>query len=158
MAITFVVEDGTGKTDSTSYATVAQYRQYWENRGVDRSATSVDDVEAKLNIATEYLDNTYNWEGVPGSGTQSLNWPRVGVEDPYGYAVDSDSIPQKIIDAACYLADQNNLAAINNGIQSFSIGPISKTFGKSGGLPSFPVVERLIEDYLMHGVKMIRVN
>ena len=37
MAVEFVVEDGTGLDDATSYMSEVEFRQYWENRGIDYS-------------------------------------------------------------------------------------------------------------------------
>ena len=52
MSIQFVVEDGTGKSTATAYITVAEFKQYWENRG--RTFTQNDaTIQSWINQATE---------------------------------------------------------------------------------------------------------
>ena len=154
--IEFIVEDGTSKTDATSYATVAQYRQYWENRGEDYSATGKDDIESRLNIATEYIDSKYQFEGSVSSSLQSLQWPRTGAVDRNGYAIISTTIPQKLIDAVCYMAAQDDINVFVDGVTSVSYGPVSKTFSGQG--KKFPVCDNLLKDIIMQGNRLARVN
>ena len=59
MAVEFVLEDGTGKTDSTSYAAVADFRQYFENFGTTFTETD-DEIKTWLklmliNFSSQYL-------------------------------------------------------------------------------------------------------
>ncbi len=158
MTVQFVVEDGTGKSTATSYATVAQYRQYWENRGVDYSATAQSLIETKLNTATEYIDTTYTFDGTPLLTTQSLEWPRTDVLTGYDEPVSNASVPQRVIDATCYLAAQDGLQFVDDGIASISYGPISKTFSRPGGQKQFPVADKLLKEFILQGSRIMRVN
>lgn len=156
MTIQFVIEDGTAKTDATSYATVAQYRQYWENRGVDYSSTPLESIEARLNLATEYIDSTYDFDGTRVDEDQALSWPRYDATDRHGKYIDYETIPQRLIDATCYLAAQDGLQFVDDGIKSLSYGGVSKTFGNRG--KKFPVADKLLSALVIQGVKLVRVN
>ena len=156
MAIEFVIEDGTAKADATSYASVAQYRQYWENRGVDYSAVALDTVQVNLNKATEYIDSNYDFDGYVVDDDQALQWPRCESYDRNGYVIDSDTIPTKLIDAVCYMAAQTGLNDALDGVTSISYGPVSKTFNGQG--KTFPVCDKLLKDVVIQGVKVVRVN
>ena len=59
MALEFVVEDGTGLEDATSYADIAEADQYFENVA-DTDWTGTDDVKkAALNEGARYIDATW---------------------------------------------------------------------------------------------------
>ena len=61
MAATFIVEDGTGKSDANSYITEAAADQYVENHSGDAAwlAGQQADKEKALRLATQYIDNEY---------------------------------------------------------------------------------------------------
>ena len=130
MAIEFIVETGAGLTNATSYVSIAEYKQYYENRGIDYTATADATIQAKLNIATEYIDNNYNFIGNISNDDQALSFPRVGLSKN-GYAIDSDVIPQDLKDAVCYIADKvknGHIEQVDDGVKSESFGPVSKTY------------------------------
>lgn len=162
----FVVEDGTSKTDATSYATVAQYRQYWLNKGTIITDTT-EQIQGYLNAATEYLDITYDFEGQKTDIDQALEWPRYGVTDRYnytnvqGYPIDTDVVPQQIIDATCYLAAQQkeeSLNIVDDGVKAESYGGVSKTYNSSSSSKKYPAVDKLVKWFILQGNRMMRVN
>ena len=55
MTIQFEIETGAGSETATSYATVDQFKQYWQNRGVAISDNDIV-IQAHLNVGAEYLD------------------------------------------------------------------------------------------------------
>ena len=164
--IEFVVEDGTGKTNSTSYLTVAEFRQYWANRGTSyptdtAPATTEDDkIKAYLNSATEFLDITFRFKGLKVKDEQALEFPRYGVMRRNGRLIDSDIVPTDIKNACAYLAGMKSeieLNVVENNIRSESYGPVSKAY--SGGQSiSFPYISKLLSDYVVSGNAIIRVN
>lgn len=95
MTATIVVEDGTGKTDSNSYVSTADLDTYATDRGVTITGTKED----LLIQAMDYLEQQ-PFQGVKGTEEQALQWPRWGVIID-GYSVDTDEIPQLLIDALC---------------------------------------------------------
>lgn len=141
MALTFVVEDGTGLSTATSYASVEAADAYME-RVVDtyRSAWLDADTFAKrqaLVWATGLLDQ---WVYFPGTkwGTnrvkinQALQFPRYGIVDQDEYTVPSNIVPPFMIHATSQLAFEllkTDLSAEPlTGITSATVGPIAVDF------------------------------
>lgn len=156
MSIEFIVEDGTGKSDATSYATVDQYKQYWLNRGL--TITDSDAlIQGYLNIATDYLDLTYRFLGCRVSSTQALEWPRYGANHKNGTVILSTEIPVEVINAVCYLANKYDMLNFETStVSSESYGPVSKTY--NGKTIEFPVVYKSLRNVLITGVEVVRIN
>ena len=77
------------------YGTYAGFLTYHTERGRDVSEWDETSVDAALLVSSEWLDNAYRDE-LPGLKTggaaQVAEWPRTGVIDYYGYAVDSSTV------------------------------------------------------------------
>jgi len=136
MAVEFVPETGAGLATATSYVTIAEFKQYWENRGV--SFTALDPViQTWLNIGTDYIDNYYKFWGVPTlPETQALQFPRIGLRDSKNIIIDSDVIPTELKNALCVMAREAKTtldlsSKVDTGIASKSIGPVSVTYRNS---------------------------
>lgn len=166
MAIEFTTEDGTGKTTATSYLTVAEFRQYWENRGesypedTPPATTEDDKIKGYINSATEFLDITFRFKGIKVKEEQALEFPRYGVIRRNGRLIDSDKIPTDIKNACAYLAGMKaefDLNVVDNNIRSESYGPVSVAYAGGKSL-SFPYVSKLLADYVVSGNAIIRVN
>ncbi|MGB0749058.1 MAG: DnaT-like ssDNA-binding protein [Magnetospiraceae bacterium] len=100
-----IVEDGSGKTDAESYVTLAEANIFWAARNDAVWADAGDlEKEAALRAATEYLDVAYVWKGVRVAVSQALAWPRYGVVDRDGFAVDYDAVPDAVRTALNHLA------------------------------------------------------
>ena len=147
MAIEFVVEDGTGLTNSTRYASVAQYKQYWLNRGVTATGTD-DEIKGYLNLATQYIDNSYNFKSSQKniSPRQALQWPRIDIYDQNCVVV--SGIPVELVNATCELASQaaSGYETVDTGIRSESYGPVSVTYSGSSQ-KRFPKIEKMLRFY-----------
>jgi hypothetical protein len=157
MTIQFVVETGTGGTTSTSYATVAQFKQYWENRGVTYSDADAT-IEAWLNMATAFIDG-YNFEGNPLSQNQALEWPRYDVTDKLGYVI--TGIPTALINAVCYMAAEAKKGPLDQpgeGVKSVTYGPVSKSYSRTQGDKEYKAVEKMLKYFLVTGNQLVRVN
>lgn len=72
----FIVEDGTGLTDSNSYVSVQEYRDYFANRGIDVLSETDAQIEGWLVQATDFLDLQYEYKGWQLLNTQALQFPR----------------------------------------------------------------------------------
>ena len=179
----FVVEDGTSKTDATSYATVNQYRQYWLDKGVIVSGTT-EQIQAYLNNAAEYIDGNYCFEGVKTEYTQALEWPRMKVKryssyyPPYdGYYpysdydflelnvyYESDEIPQEIIEASCCIAYKNITGSlqpesVEAQLKSYSVGPISKSYSSgNASVREFKDADSILKDLAIKTSKCAKVG
>lgn len=153
MAVEFVVEDGTGKINSNSYMTVADFQQYWTNRGVDYTTTADATIQAWLINATEFIDNYYRFSGEPSDyDTQALQWPRQYMRDAKGAEVASNTIPQALKDATARIAQQAKtntdlFTQVNNGIKSKRVGPLAVTYS-DGYKASFQVVDQLLKPFI----------
>ena len=74
MAITLVIEDGTGVVNANSYITVAEAKAYAESRGV--TLGSDDSIAANLVLAADYMETTGPYKWYPYSDSQALVFPR----------------------------------------------------------------------------------
>ena len=114
-----IVEDGTGVANADSYISLADARTRAVILGVSLNATD-GTAEQQLQQATLYIDREYrdNFQGTKMSRDQALQWPRtpVLIDD---YMLDSDSIPQELVDAQIYAAAQleagNSFYSNNDG-------------------------------------------
>lgn len=106
----FIVEDGTGLPDSTSYTSVEYADEYFGDQMVDAwvdmqptaTATVIEMKQAYLIRATLYLDKHYRYRGTREFTTQSLQWPRVNVDTVE--LIDTSDVPIEIQMATCELA------------------------------------------------------
>jgi hypothetical protein len=76
----FVVEDGSGLSDSNSYAAVAEADSYFADRGnIEWAALEPSKKESSLIQGTDFADMKYHslWIGDQATATQSLDWPRI---------------------------------------------------------------------------------
>jgi hypothetical protein len=113
LSVAFVVEDGTGRSDSSSYCDVSFADSYFSDRGVTDWAPATDEQKgAYLIRGTAYLGRwSLNWKGWRANATQALDWPRSGAvlfERPllglpvwalalYGYSAAAQAFPSNVI-------------------------------------------------------------
>lgn len=105
-----------GSVDSTSYVTVEEFLQYWENLNGSiystLNALDSDDQKRLCNRGSQYLDDAFtpkdgeraNPNGSTPALAQALNYPRINATDDQGDALDSTIIPKVIKNAACEAA------------------------------------------------------
>jgi hypothetical protein len=153
MAITIIVEDGTGLTNATSYVSIAEFEAYWTARGVDYTATSEDTLAIWLNLASQFADANYDWDGQIASDEQALNIPRVNWCDKQGRDLD-DTVPTFIKNGICELAairqSDNFETTATTGVKSESYGPVSVTY--SGDSGSSKVLYTTATQYFKQGL------
>jgi hypothetical protein len=119
MALVLVIEDGTGKVDSNTYATVAACDAYHEGHLYATAWTGAinSKKEAALAMATRAIDFSWMFNGAKTSPMQALQWPRLGCIDPdldeiyipnlqlqRSNYIPSNSIPKAVLNATCELA------------------------------------------------------
>lgn len=95
-----------GSASANTYALLAEAEAYALTLTVKDDWLAADDPtkNAALVQATRGLDNL-RWKGLKSTViTQPLQWPRAWVTDRDGFALASDTIPQKIKDATCEFA------------------------------------------------------
>lgn len=99
MAQIFKVEDGSGFTDSNSYASTDYVSQYHLDRGNDFWATfrdtggsdaKISQCQAAIVRASFYIDKRFRTRfiGVRRLFDQAMAWPRIGAFDSDGYQFD----------------------------------------------------------------------
>lgn len=113
-----ILEDGTGKTDSNTYALEATLTAYLLERGFVLTGSKT--AENLLISAMDYLE-TKSYIGSKLTSEQALLWPR---DDVYidGFAIDTDVIPRALIQTQLQLAweiDQgfNPLSVVGRGVK-----------------------------------------
>lgn len=84
-----------------SYASVAYADSYFAVRAVTAwAALTLEQKEAALITATDYLEALYQWNGTR-AGDQMLSWPRIGA---FVDGVEITGIPDRIAKACCEAA------------------------------------------------------
>jgi len=102
--MTIIVEDGTGRSNSETYASVAQFKSYCDARGLSYGSATDAEIEQSLRRSATWLDATYRTR-FTGYRTklrlQALEWPRTNAHDnaPLVTYIDTDAIPIEIINA-----------------------------------------------------------
>lgn len=168
--MTFVVEDGSGKTDANSYVSVADCDTYHSNHSGSTtwSGATTANKEKALRLATQYLDAKYErrWIGVRFSLEQRLHWPRSYVEQYDIYTISTTTIPRELKDACCELAlkqlsDTDLAPDITNpgniAEEEVSAGSVSSRTKYVGGgksqTKSYTLVRHLLQPLLRHGLE-----
>lgn len=155
-----IVEDGTGLTNSESYASVAEFKAYADKVGYDYTSPSYTDtqIEQALRRSTVWLDAEYKdrYQGTWTVLKQALEWPRTGVTYR-GESVDAYSIPQSLKDALCEVAWRELVTpsimtpdAIGANIKRDRVGDTETEFFslQVGSRPSIANVDNLLSGLL----------
>ncbi len=149
----FVVEDGTGLATATAYVSVATADAYHADRGNDDwDEADTDDQEQAIVRATDYLDQTFSWQGKRSTDTQALDWPRDAVFLLDGTEIDPDSIPTRLESACSEIA----LAALCLDIDPNYQGGGSTSQTKSAGGMSITQTLDRQRPVFHRAVKLIR--
>ena len=164
MALTLVKEDGTGKVDANSYASVAEGDAYFEGHlyASAWTAATSDTKAAALVMATRLVDSQFQFNGYKAHETQALQWPRERCPDPDRNAVSSslqspllssfvpnDEVPAGVASAVCEMAREllivdRTAAPPGEGISSTQTS--SATHDSAGGSSSQTSVSYSKED------------
>jgi hypothetical protein len=149
MPVTVTVEDGTGKADANSYASVAQADAYFGTRPRSTlwSPLTADQKGQFLIHATRILDAAVVWKGEPMLESQALAFPRTPSE--LEAAEVPAAIPVALFEIA-YLSIGKDLTAEPslNGVKLIEVGPIKIEANASTGPDLIPRwVRNLIAHY-----------
>lgn len=133
-----VVEDGTGLANAESYCSVAAATAFHASIGASDSWDAVENKEAALRKATQFLTKAYNgrWAGKRATAMQALDWPRSGVrwdDSPSGWRSET-SVPVEVRNATAELALKSEagdlLQDVGRETLSESVGEISVTYAQ----------------------------
>lgn len=155
MALTLVVEDGSGKANSNSYATAANGDTYHDGHvyGSSWTGSGTSAKEAALVHATRLVDENFEFHGFKASQTNALQWPRSATKDRGGFSIASDTIPQDLINATAELArlviDADRTAEDDTkGFSKIKVGPVELTMDKADRKEVItPTVARMIAPF-----------
>src|SRR5512136_1405007 len=154
MALTLVKEDGTGKADANSYASVTDGDAYFEGHlyATAWTAATSGTKAAALIMATRLVDTQFQFNGFRAHETQALQWPRERCPDPdrnmvtstplspvLTNYVPSDQVTKGVVYAVCEMARElliadRTAAPPGEGISSTQTS--SATHNSSGGSSS----------------------
>ena len=167
--MTIIVEDGLGRPDAVSYATVAQADAYHAARGnAAWAAAGAVDKEAALIKATDYLLQSYRtrWIGIRTRLNQALDWPRIQAERESSaqgprYYLEME-IPVEVVNATLELALRALAGDLvhdySQPVKSETVGPIRVEYDTAfRPLTTFPVVERMLAHLVRGGGNQVRV-
>jgi hypothetical protein len=164
-----IVEDGLGRPDAVSYATVTQADAYHAARNNTAWAGLTEGAkEAALIKATDYLVQSYRtrWIGVRARLEQSLDWPRIeadresSAQGPRYYL--ENEVPLEVANATIELALRASsgelVADYTQPVKSETVGPIRVEYDTAfRPLTTFPVIERMLAHLVKGGSHQIRV-
>lgn len=141
MALTLVVEDGTGVATANAYLTLAEADAFAEEELYLDAWVAADEDRrtAALVLATRLMDERLVWAGVPATTTQVLGWPRSDVYDRLAVLVADDAVPEDVKrgtfrTAVALLADDRVKLSEEGAVVSLTVGPLSLVRA-SGGNP-----------------------
>lgn len=163
MALT--IEDGTGKADAESYATVAELTAYAAKYGLQISHQDAPNEEA-LRKAADYLEGReHELKGVRSTDAQRLAFPRSGVVMFRGMSgLDSDEIPERLKEAQMRLAviaQTTDLRPQGDGREVIEekLDVISTKYNPTGSnqvQPVFAVVDDILKPLIRRGLEVLR--
>ncbi|HEY9175031.1 MAG TPA: DnaT-like ssDNA-binding protein [Verrucomicrobiae bacterium] len=153
MALTLIQENGTGKVDANSYATVADGDAYHEGHlyASAWTAATTANKEKALVFATRLIDAEFRFKGVKASSAQALQWPRAECRDPDGADdLASDAVPSAVVNATCELAREllvkdRTAAPAGEGLKYLNVGSTQTGYDKTD---TPPVISRVAQAML----------
>ncbi len=146
MAFAFVVEDGTGVTDATSYVSVEEADDIITmniHASASWAALVDGDKEKLLAWASRYLDERTRWFGTKAVPASALRWPRVGVIDRDGIELSSTMVPRQLkiatAEMARYLIDEDrSVERGQDALTRLKADVIELEFSEGYRLPQVP--------------------
>lgn len=161
MAIEYIVEDGTSKTDSTSYVTIDFIDQYAENLGYsDWDTYSTPVKESYANQATQYIDLSFNFSGTKTESTQALEFPRQNCyESCIREYFDDDEIPTKLKRAVAEVAinrginDSRLISSTSETLKREKVGSIEvERFAPGTIQKTYPQVNKMLSCFAQYNL------
>lgn len=137
MCMAFVVEDGTGLANATSYGSVAELGSYWLDLGIDMSQYLPGVKEAGLVAASQHIDLFFGHRllGFKETYEQALEFPRIYLYDSCGRII--EGVPTKIKHAVFEYAQRvivNKKPLVADPVVDVTGYQVLSTFKKVGPL------------------------
>lgn len=150
-----IVEDGTGKVDAESFATIAEADTRLAGLGLTNWGLLTEpEKEQALRRAAQFMEQRWRlrWKGVRYSGSQALSWPRANVIAE-GYLYPFDAVPTAVRHANIDLALCAAAGDLNPDPKPIVIrqklGPLERQYDiNSLKAPRFTAVSMLVAPFL----------
>lgn len=157
-----IVETGAIVAGADSYISAADATAFLTSRGSGDAWDAVDDKDAALRKATDYMVQAYRhrWKGTRVSKDQTLDWPRawVQVDDLEGlyagaYYLPNNVVPEEVKQVCAELALQSNTAPLNPVLQraksEVKVGEIEIIYDpNSPEAPRYRAMDQRLSAYL----------
>ena len=148
----FIVEDGTGVEDASSYAMVAQIDAYLTVFYPDSKWLELDVSQKKASLmkASSYFDSMLRWESKVLTLTQGLQFPRIPFEDRDGRLI--EGIPKTIVNAIGEIANSSMTQSLTKSAPLLS----AQSFGRTSEIYASPYSEDsdgVLEQVKRHFIK-----
>jgi len=164
MAITLIKEDGTGKADANSYASVDDGNAYHAGHlyATAWTAASDDQKAIALVMATRLVDAEYQFNGTRTTANQALQWPRAKCPEPdnvhvpisvllpipYDY-VQYDQVPKAVVQATCEMAramliEDRTANPLGEGLKYTGLGANQTSFDKADRRPVLTLLAQVM--------------
>lgn len=156
MSLDWALDATVGGVAANSYISLENAELYFSMRSPaapNWSAETSDTNKSKALItATRLLDQLTDWDGETATEEQALAWPRSGLYNAKGFAIEEDELPEEVGWSVCEFAEA--LLAVDRtadlsteGISSLSVGSVSIEFN-TGAPPSRNVVPEAAWDFV----------
>ena len=161
-----IIEDGSLSTPSANtYATANYVTTYCSNLGLSEWGEGYTETwETAILRAMAYIESR-NFKGIKADYDENvLKWPRAGVYDEDGYAIDDDEIPENLKRALARAAYeeyidpgvlQRNLTR-DDFTTSESVGPISMSYQQGKASTIFRAIDAYLEGLVEGGNTVYR--
>ena len=165
--MSLIVEDGTGKSDAESFASVANADAQMTALGITIWTSLVtEEKEQALRRATQYMEQAYRlrWYGYRTTNGQALSWPRAEVPIPdspgrfagYYTYINEYSVPPEVVRACIDLALRaaaGPLYADESRAQTrVKVGEIEAEYSEFGSQTTrYIAIDALLSPYLSGG-------
>lgn len=172
-----IVEDGTGKPDAESYASVEQANDYFGKLAVTEwDALALNVKEASLRKATNFIQENYygRWAGYRNEEFQALDWPRSYVpRDPSvqyptfqaitssveGYFYPFNELPKELVQATILLALRASKGPLTEDVSRLTkrekVGDLEVEYQENvKSTTQYPEIERSLRRFFGSGTEL----
>lgn len=147
-----------GATDANTYRIVAEADTYFGDRlNTELWTAATDDTKTISMLQAAKWMEQFTYEGYRRTYDQRLSWPRFHVYDRDDFWLDSDTVPEVVMDAQCELAYEILRADpfVDTGLERFNTAQIGslnvdvRQERKAGAMNR--IAERMLAPYLVGG-------
>lgn len=148
----FVVEDGTGLSNSNAYISVEELVSYAGDRGIDVSCYDTQDMQGAIVLSSlDWIDPFYTFKGEPLNSDQAMQLPthQVGMEPKIKQAVCMATILQLQGNLELSVSSQNG--AIKKEFSKVDVIEEEIEYQEGTQLSykqNTPAIDRLLQPYL----------